>query len=94
MENGVIRSSIVNGNITKNYNYFENSTTLDNDFSIVILNATAKWENDQNSNTLKKINLSVKPRRLLALIGSVGAGKVNFLQISYTSVFPEVLKLW
>ncbi|KAL5233619.1 hypothetical protein ACI65C_001029 [Semiaphis heraclei] len=80
VENGVIRSSIVNGNITKNYNYFENSTTLDNDFSIVILNATAKWENDQNSNTLKKINLSVKPRRLLALIGSVGAGKSSLLQ--------------
>jgi len=84
VESGVIQSSIVNDNITKNYN----------DFSIDVLNATAKWENDQNSDILKNINLSVKPKQLLAVIGPVGAGKVNFLQISYTSIIPEVLKLW
>lgn len=45
-------------------------------FGIVISNATAKWTSAQMENTLENINLTVKPGRLVAVIGPVGAGKV------------------
>jgi len=77
VENDVIQSLIVDDDITNNSKDFKNNTKLDDDFSIVILNATAKWANDQNSNTLEKINLTARTGRLLAVVGSVGAGKVN-----------------
>lgn len=48
------------------------------DFSIVISNATAKWTDTQNDNSLENINLIIKPGRLVAIIGHVGAGKVHF----------------
>jgi len=57
----------------------DKTNEVDDDNDLVILNATAKWTDDQNNNTLEKINLTVKPGRLLAVIGSVGAGKVNIL---------------
>eukprot|EP00102_Acyrthosiphon_pisum_P020913 XP_016658123.1 PREDICTED: multidrug resistance-associated protein 4 isoform X2 [Acyrthosiphon pisum] len=77
--NNVIKSLIVDDNITKNSKDFENNK-LDDDFSIVILNATAKWVDDQNSNTLDKINLTARTGRLLAIVGSVGAGKSSLIQ--------------
>lgn len=77
MENDGIPSLIVDDKITKNCKDFEKVTKLDDDFSIVISNVTAKWAHDQNSNTLEKINLTVRPGQLLAVVGSVGAGKVN-----------------
>lgn len=45
-------------------------------FGIIISNATAKWTSSQTENTLENINLNVKPGRLVAIIGPVGAGKV------------------
>lgn len=45
-------------------------------FSIEISNATAKWTDYQNQNTLNHINLTVKSGQLVAVIGTVGAGKV------------------
>lgn len=44
--------------------------------SIVLSDATAKWTNDQTVNSLENINLTVRPNRLVAIIGQVGAGKV------------------
>lgn len=44
--------------------------------SIVVSKATAKWTNDQLRNTLENIEFTVKPGRLAAVIGRVGAGKV------------------
>lgn len=44
--------------------------------SLVISNATAKWIYDQPDNSLNDISLTVKPGRLIAIIGSVGSGKV------------------
>ncbi|CAI6363623.1 unnamed protein product [Macrosiphum euphorbiae] len=79
VENDVIQSLIVDDDITNNSKDFKNNTKLDDDFSIVILNATAKWANDQNSNTLEKINLIARTGRLLAVIGSVGAGKSSLI---------------
>ncbi|XP_060872043.1 LOW QUALITY PROTEIN: ATP-binding cassette sub-family C member 4-like [Metopolophium dirhodum] len=80
VENDVIQSLIVDDDITKNCKDFENNTKLDDDFSIVILNATAKWADDQNSNTLEKINLTARTGRLVAVVGSVGAGKSSLIQ--------------
>ncbi|CAI6360542.1 unnamed protein product [Macrosiphum euphorbiae] len=79
VENDVIKSLIVDDDITKNSKDIENNSKLDDDFSIVILNASAKWANDQNSNTLEKINLTARTGRLLAVIGSVGAGKSSLI---------------
>lgn len=45
-------------------------------FGIVISNATAKWTDDQNENSLENINLTVGAGRLVAITGPVGAGKV------------------
>lgn len=47
-----------------------------NDFDIEISHVTAKWNDDQTTNTLENINLTVKPGRFVAIIGSVGSGKV------------------
>jgi len=60
---------IVNGNIGKNYKDSEISTTLDDDIIIVVVNSTAKWSDNQKSNSLEKINLTMKSGRLLAVIG-------------------------
>ncbi|XP_060872041.1 ATP-binding cassette subfamily C member 4-like isoform X2 [Metopolophium dirhodum] len=79
VEKDVIQSLIADDNITKNCKDFENNTKLDDCFSIVILNATAKWADDQNSNTLEKINLTARTGRLLAVVGSVGAGKSSLI---------------
>lgn len=79
MKYDVIKSLIADEKIKNDYEEFENETEFDGDNGIVILNATAKWMDDQISNTLEKINLTVRPGRLLAVIGSVGAGKVNIL---------------
>lgn len=84
MENDVIQSLIADDNTKNDCTDMENETELDKDNGIVILNATAKWTDDQNSNTLEKINLTVIPGRLLAVIGPVGAGKVNIVQIVNT----------
>ncbi|KAL4089661.1 hypothetical protein QTP88_024660 [Uroleucon formosanum] len=78
VENDVIQSLITDDKI-KNEN-FENETELDDDYDIVILNITAKWTDNQNSNTLEKINLTIRPGRLIAIIGSVGAGKSSLIQ--------------
>lgn len=52
---------------------------------IVILNATAKWTQDQSENTINDIFLTVKPGQLIVIIGSVGAGKV-WITINYSLV--------
>lgn len=50
---------------------------IDNSYGIVISNATAKWIKNQTVNTIEDINLIVKPDELIAIIGHVGAGKVQ-----------------
>lgn len=44
--------------------------------AIAITNASVKWNSNQPDNCLNKINLTVKPGKLVAVIGPVGAGKV------------------
>jgi len=38
--------------------------------------ATAKWADNQTSNTLENVSLTVPSGRLVGIIGPVGAGKV------------------
>jgi len=63
-------------------NYTENTTGNKEDmdrlgnFGIDVLNASAKWVLNQPDNSLNNINLTVRPERLVAIIGPVGAGKV------------------
>lgn len=45
-------------------------------FGIVVSNVFAKWTLDQPDHSLNNINLMVRPSRLVAIIGPVGAGKV------------------
>lgn len=66
---------------TDNIDIKINSECL-NSFGIVISNASAKWTNTQTCNTLKNINLNIKPGRLVAIIGPVGAGKVHKICIN------------
>lgn len=70
---------------------FKNNSEFYDNYSLFLMNVTAKWTNDHKNNTLKKINLTVRPGQLFAVIGTVGAGKVNILQILCIS---KVLKPW
>lgn len=54
-----------------------NDTEKISNFGIIISNATAKWSDSQIENTLDNINLIIRPGRLAAIIGPVGAGKVQ-----------------
>lgn len=49
------------------------------DYGVVISNATAKWKDNQTDSSLENIKLTVRPGRLVAIIGPVGAGKVNLI---------------
>jgi len=59
-----------------NRNDNEEDTNQSDNFGIDVLNASAKWVLNQPDNCLNNINLSVRPGRLVAVIGPVGAGKV------------------
>jgi len=60
----------------KNNSSNRNDNEQLSNFGIVVLKATAKWSDTQTNNTLDNINLTVKPGRLVAIIGPRGAGKV------------------
>lgn len=70
--NGVRKPIIINDNNTSPLNDQNDPEQL----GIVVSNATAKWTDAQTENSLENINLTVKPGRLVAVIGPVGAGKV------------------
>jgi len=57
----------------------QNNTTEPKNLGIVISNATAKWTNVQTENSLENITLTIRPGRLVAIIGPVGAGKVYII---------------
>jgi ATP-binding cassette, subfamily C (CFTR/MRP), member 4 len=78
--NGVRKPIIINDNDTSSLNDQNNSEQSAN-LGIVVSNATAKWTDAQTENSLENINLTVKPGRLVAVIGPVGAGKVKFTKL-------------
>jgi ATP-binding cassette subfamily C (CFTR/MRP) protein 4 len=81
--NGVRKPIIINDELLPNkLDNLDNSENM-SDLGIVISNATAKWTDIQTENSLENINLTVRPGRLVAVIGPVGAGKVNFSMKHY-----------
>lgn len=50
------------------------------DCGIDIMKASAKWCGGSD-NTLSEINITVPSKKLVAVIGPVGSGKVNFAKI-------------
>jgi len=48
--------------------------------SLVLEKVTAKWNKDENENTLSNINMTLKPGHLAAIIGPVGSGKSSIIQ--------------
>jgi len=48
---------------------------------MIISKATAKWIDSQTSNSLENISLAIKPGSLVAIVGTVGAGKVSDILI-------------
>ncbi|KAL5233639.1 hypothetical protein ACI65C_001049 [Semiaphis heraclei] len=61
-------------------NINENENDQLGNFGIDVLNASAKWVPNQPDNSLNNINLTVRPGRLVAIIGPVGAGKSSLIQ--------------
>ncbi|XP_025405942.1 probable multidrug resistance-associated protein lethal(2)03659 isoform X3 [Sipha flava] len=78
--NGVRKPIIINDELLPNkLDNLDNSENM-SDLGIVISNATAKWTDIQTENSLENINLTVRPGRLVAVIGPVGAGKSSLIQ--------------
>ncbi|KAJ8916764.1 hypothetical protein NQ315_013969 [Exocentrus adspersus] len=65
------KPTVLNGNV---------SNDIDG-LGIYIKNATAKWSEASVDNTLTNINLTVRPGKLLAVIGPVGSGKTSLLHV-------------
>ncbi|XP_076757725.1 putative multidrug resistance-associated protein lethal(2)03659 isoform X1 [Xylocopa sonorina] len=48
---------------------------------ITIHNASAKWLSYEQEDTLKNININIKPGELVAVVGQVGSGKSSLLNV-------------
>nr|CAD7442940.1 unnamed protein product [Timema bartmani] len=60
---------------------------------VTMSHVTTKWFSESVENTLTNINLTVKPGRLLAVIGPVGAGKVGHRSNPREQMIPSFSKL-
>ncbi|XP_060872281.1 probable multidrug resistance-associated protein lethal(2)03659 isoform X3 [Metopolophium dirhodum] len=78
--NGVEMSNINSKNCIENTAENEEGIDKLGNFGIDILNASAKWILKQPDNSLNNINLTVRPGRLVAIIGPVGGGKSSLIQ--------------
>lgn len=93
--NGVRKPIVINDNTKPSTNGYQNDNEQSNDLGIVISNATAKWTDAQTENSLEKINLTVVPGRLVAIIGPVGAGKVsNTKALIYIYTFNNIKTIY
>eukprot|EP00102_Acyrthosiphon_pisum_P018651 XP_016655861.1 PREDICTED: probable multidrug resistance-associated protein lethal(2)03659 isoform X2 [Acyrthosiphon pisum] len=77
--NGAEMSNINNKNCIENTTENEGGIDKLGNFGIDILNASAKWILNQPDKSLNNINLTVRPGRLVAIIGPVGAGKSSLI---------------
>ncbi|XP_025422003.1 probable multidrug resistance-associated protein lethal(2)03659 isoform X2 [Sipha flava] len=78
--NGVDTSIGLNHNIVLENGDIQNNSQESIELGIIISNATAKWANTQSNFSIQNINLNVKPSKLVAVIGPVGAGKSSLIQ--------------
>ncbi|XP_061182250.1 multidrug resistance-associated protein 1-like isoform X1 [Saccostrea echinata] len=84
-----IISNIVQASVSLNrLQKFLNHSELDNDavqkdkeskYAVVIENGTFAWEKVSGTVTLKKINIKIPERALVAVVGPVGSGKSSIL---------------
>lgn len=51
------------------------------EYRISIENGSTKWLEDEKEETLKNINIKVRPGELIAIVGQVGAGKSSLLNV-------------
>ncbi|XP_060850142.1 probable multidrug resistance-associated protein lethal(2)03659 isoform X2 [Rhopalosiphum padi] len=79
-KNGIEMSNINRNNYTKNSTSNQKDKNQSNNLGIDVLNVSAKWILNQPKNSLNNINLSIRPGRLVAIIGPVGAGKTSLIQ--------------
>ncbi|CAH1736130.1 unnamed protein product [Aphis gossypii] len=79
-KNSVEMLNFNNHHFAMNRNDNEENMNQSDNFGIDVLNASAKWILNQPDNCLNNINLSVRPGRLVAVIGPVGAGKSSLIQ--------------
>jgi len=89
--NGVRKPIIINDNDTSSLNDQNDPEQLGN-LGIVVSNATAKWTDAQTENSLENINLTVKPGRLVAVIGPVGSGKVKYTRAMNYNIDYNIIK--
>lgn len=74
-----VKNPIINNDNATSNDINSNEMLQLMNFGIVIFNVTAKWTNAQTENSLENINLIIRPGRLVAIIGAVGAGKVYLI---------------
>ncbi|KAI4484424.1 hypothetical protein M0802_013061 [Mischocyttarus mexicanus] len=48
---------------------------------VILKNITAKWNDDNKENTLTRVNISIEPNSLVAIVGKIGSGKSSLLQM-------------
>ncbi|XP_076634046.1 putative multidrug resistance-associated protein lethal(2)03659 [Colletes latitarsis] len=75
-----INNIIKEGNIVKDDRI--NTNNYQEDSIVILKNVSAKWFSyEEGDDTLKNINISVKPGELIAIVGQVGAGKSSLLNV-------------
>jgi len=68
--------------LNENIPLTQSSSTI-TDTSILMKNVSASWTTTKIVNTLHNINIQIKDKKLYAIIGPVGAGKVYLLNTFY-----------
>lgn len=53
----------------------------DEHYAISIENGSAKWLDYETEDTLKNININVRPGELIAVVGQVGSGKSSLMNV-------------
>lgn len=68
----------------KDSNIERNLISFDEDIKdghIRLKNATAKWFPDNENDTLRDVDIDIKPGELIVIVGQVGAGKSSLLNV-------------
>ncbi|XP_053975915.1 ATP-binding cassette sub-family C member 4-like [Hylaeus volcanicus] len=67
--------------LLKENNNFDDIKQVKGNGSISMKGITASWTENAIANTLHDINIHIEPKKLYAVVGTVGAGKSSFLQL-------------
>lgn len=61
----------------------------DKEFAVLLENASVKWINSMEDNTLNNIDFQAKPKQLIAIVGPVGCGKTTLLHAILKELPPQ-----